>query len=136
MSAGGFVRRGFCPQGVLFRGLCPQGVLSAGGFVLDSSQLHRITISLVAFAYSPSKYMFKCAMMFCPQGVLFRGLCPQGALSAGGFVLDSSQLHRITISLVAFAYCPSKYMFKCAMMLALYCIQMTFNVSTNLLRDI
>ena len=36
MSAGGYVRRGFCPQGVLFRGLCPQGVLSAGGYVLDS----------------------------------------------------------------------------------------------------
>ena len=38
MSAGGYVRRGFCPQGVLFRGLCPQGVLSAGGYVLDSTQ--------------------------------------------------------------------------------------------------
>ena len=37
MSAGGYVRRGFCPQGVLFRGLCPQGVLSAGGYVLDSN---------------------------------------------------------------------------------------------------
>ena len=36
MSAGGYVRRGFCPQGVLFKGLCPQGVLSAGGYVLDS----------------------------------------------------------------------------------------------------
>ena len=36
MSAGGYVRRGFCRQGVLFRGLCPQGVLSAGGYVLDS----------------------------------------------------------------------------------------------------
>ena len=37
MSAGGYVRRGFCPQGVLFRGLCPQGVLSARGYVLDST---------------------------------------------------------------------------------------------------
>ena len=40
MSAGGYVRRGFCPQGVLFRGLCPQGVLSAGGYVLDSNRSH------------------------------------------------------------------------------------------------
>ena len=34
----------------------------------------------------------------CPQGVLsagvlFRGLCPQGVLSAGGFVLDSHYWH-------------------------------------------
>ena len=28
LSSGGFVLRGFCPQGVLFRGFCPQGFLS------------------------------------------------------------------------------------------------------------
>ena len=37
MSAGGYVCRGLCPQGVLFRVLYPQGVLSAGGYVLDSA---------------------------------------------------------------------------------------------------
>ena len=33
MSAGGYVRRGLCPQGVMSAGGFIQGVMSAGGFV-------------------------------------------------------------------------------------------------------
>ena len=47
MSAGGYVRRGACPQGGLFRGLCTQGVLSAGGFVLDSGYGKCLNVVLI-----------------------------------------------------------------------------------------